>query len=310
MEEDHVLLFPDMEGFMSALPYMPVYVSDMVAATAYMTLEERGGYITLLMLAWQNGGVPNDKDVCSRMVGGISDSAWATIRKHLTVLDSGTTDERLSHPRLEKVREEFESKYRKKCDAAARARQGRKEKTEADAAVDVPNLLVSGTVSSPNSSPSSRTNSEAPLVLTTTTTSTSSSSLFSGLSFDPARGFTGLTKSARAELRASLPQIDLDTALAKAKLHLIAEPERAKQLIDEGKLHTWLLHWLFRERPGRPGEPVKKPVESWLKDYQVAEYKRPREATAARSRPDQLAEGVPRPSLKMAPQIANTELTE
>lgn len=285
---------------MSALPYMPVYVSDMVASTAYMTLEERGGYITLLMLCWQNGGLPNDKDVCSRMVGGISDSAWATIRKHLVVLDSGTTDERLSHPRLEKVREEFEAKYRKKCDAAARARQGRKEKTEADAAAD----------SSPNSSPRTRTNSKAPLVLTSTTTPTNSSSLFSGISFNPARGFIGISKEARAELRASLPQIDLDTALAKAKLHLIAEPERAKQLVDEGKLHTWLLHWLFRERPGRPGEPVKKPVENWLKDYQVAEYKRPREALAARQAADQSASGVPRPKLRNASQIASMELTE
>lgn len=284
---------------MSALPYMPVYVSDLIASTAYMSLEERGGYITLLMLCWQNGGVPNDKDVCSRMVGGLSDSAWATIRKHLVVLDSGTTDERLSHPRLEKVREEFESKYRKKCDAAARARQGRKEKTEADDAV----------ASSPNSSPRTRTNSKAPLVLTTATTTTSSN-LFSGIGFDPARGFTGVSQSARAELRAALPSIDLDTALAKAKLHLIAEPERAKQLVDEGKLQTWLLHWLFRERPGRPGEPVKKPVENWLKDYQVAEYKRPREALAARSRPDQVADGIPRPQIKKAPQIANTELTE
>lgn len=295
---------------MSALPYMPVYVSDMVAATAYMSLEERGAYMTLLMLAWQNGGVPNDKDVCSRMVGGISDPVWATIRKHLVVLDSGTTDERLSHPRLEKVREEFESKYRKKCDAAARARQGRKEKIEADAAVDVPKLSVSGKVSSPSSSPRTRTNGKTPLVLTSTTASSNSSSLFSGISFDPARGFIGISKEARAELRSSLPSIDLDTALAKAKLHLIAEPERAKQLADEGKLHTWLLHWLFRERPGRPGEPVKKPVENWLKDYQVAEYKRPREAMAARSRPDQAADGIPRPKMKMAPQIENTELTE
>ena len=74
-----------------------------------------------------------------------------------------------------------------------------------------------------------------------------------------------------------MPLIDLDHALGKAHLHLCALPEKLAEIEGSGDLERWLTHWLVRESPHRK-PPDEKPVaKSWLQDYEVAEYRRPKE---------------------------------
>ena len=111
------------------LQYMPFYTRDWIASTASFTPAQKGAYITLLAVAWTEGGVPNSYEACARIAGGITEDDWAVIRKRLVVLDAGTSDERLSHPRLEKERKAAAGKYESKCRAVAKARESRKSKT-------------------------------------------------------------------------------------------------------------------------------------------------------------------------------------
>ena len=111
------------------LQYMPFYTRDWIASTASFTPAQKGAYITLLAVAWTEGGVPNSYEACARIAGGITEDDWAVIRKRLVVLDAGTSDERLSHPRLEKERKAAAGRYESKCRAVAKARESRKAKT-------------------------------------------------------------------------------------------------------------------------------------------------------------------------------------
>src|SRR6185295_18845352 len=70
---------------------------------ATMTLAERGAYITLLCLCWQEQSLPFEHKKLARVVG-VSMAAWIKIWPALSPCFS-ITQGRLSHPRLDRERE-------------------------------------------------------------------------------------------------------------------------------------------------------------------------------------------------------------
>nr|USU31091.1 DUF1376 domain-containing protein [Methylobacterium sp. OTU13CASTA1] len=66
---------------MSALPSLPLFTDAFIADTGHLSLEQRGAYVMLLMLAWRSPGcrIPNDDAKIARMLS-ISPAKWARIR--------------------------------------------------------------------------------------------------------------------------------------------------------------------------------------------------------------------------------------
>jgi len=240
-----------------ALDYMPFFVDDFFVSTASMTQSQVGAYTRLLCHCWSEGGLPNDAEACSRIAGGIPPEDWLVIRKRFSVYDEGTSEERLCHKKMEEVRTSVKTKYDKMVASAAKAREARKKSSEINSEIRTEiRAEVSGKAPS-NSNSNSNSNS-------------------SSLSFSSS-GFVGITPQLRARWKSSLPLIDLDHALGKAHLHLCALPEKLAEIEGSGDLERWLTHWLVRESPHRK-PPDEKPVaKSWLQDYEVAEYRRPKE---------------------------------
>jgi len=273
---------------MTELPYMPLFCKDLDSSTRDMTNSQLGAYMRLLVYAWVNKGFPNDYETCSRIAGGIPESDWKVLRRRFVVLDEGTNEERLSHRRLEAVREEYATKYRKKCESARKARQSRQEQKQS---VSDSNSEINSEI---RTEIKAEVSSEAPLLLTTTSTSVSNS-----LSWNPKAGFVHLDPALRAQWAQALPLIDIQHTIGKAHMHLCSHAELAEKLLKTGDLLPWLVEWLKREQPHRKAGEPKRPAESWLQHYQVAEYQSPRLAARKGPKRDALVDaGVPRPQIK------------
>lgn len=273
---------------MTELPYMPLFCKDLDSSTRDMTTAQFGAYMRLLVYAWPNGGFPNDYETCSRIAGGISEDDWRVLRRRFVVLDEGTNEERLSHRRLESVREEYATKYKKRCESARKARQSRQEQQQPVSEI---NSEINSEI---RAEIKAEVREQAPLLLTTTSTSVSSS-----LSWNPKAGFVHLDPALRAQWEKALPLIDIQHTIGKAHMHLCSHADLAENLLKTGELLPWLVDWLKREQPHRKAGESKKPAESWLQNYRVADYQSPR--LAARKGPkrdDLVAAGVPRPKIK------------
>lgn len=86
---------------------------------AGMSLQERGAYITLICLCWQEGTIPSDPRRLANMVG-LPYRAFARLWPAINVCfrDSQVTG-RLVHPRLEKERVKQEDFRKRQAHAAA-----------------------------------------------------------------------------------------------------------------------------------------------------------------------------------------------
>ena len=64
---------------MTKLPYMQVWVGDLLSSTMHLSLEQRGGYILLMLTMWNGGGsLPSDPAKLARICG-ISLKRWQHI---------------------------------------------------------------------------------------------------------------------------------------------------------------------------------------------------------------------------------------
>ena len=83
---------------MSKLPYFKFYPQDFLVGTSFMTPSEVGGYIRLLCTAWENGGIPRDSQVISRITG--CDSAESlNILEKFEIVDDKYYNKRLESER-------------------------------------------------------------------------------------------------------------------------------------------------------------------------------------------------------------------
>lgn len=121
-----------------------------------MTLEERGAYITLLCLCWQERALPNDDKGLARMLGislSVFKRLWPALRRCFQETPDGWT-----HKRLEKERTKQEEYRRRQSDKGSRgaAKRWPKDSTGHDSAIAQATPKHSSSVSDLQSSDFSR----------------------------------------------------------------------------------------------------------------------------------------------------------
>ena len=125
-------------------PAFQFYADDFLAGTFTFTNEQRGLYVALLCLQWNQGAV--GEETIAALAGGMAPESVAAVRAKFV---SGEDDDMLRNPRLELERQK-QAAFRAKCaEAGRRSVEGR---------LKAPSRLVEGRgqpeVNSPSPSPS------------------------------------------------------------------------------------------------------------------------------------------------------------
>ena len=96
--------------------YMPLYVRDFLTSTIGWSAEERGHYLTLLMVAWDRGSLPAELDSLERLSQGVT-AVWPMLADKFPVGDDGQR----RNARLEHHRERCVELKEKRVEAGKRA---------------------------------------------------------------------------------------------------------------------------------------------------------------------------------------------
>jgi uncharacterized protein YdaU (DUF1376 family) len=96
--------------------YMPLYVRDFLTSTIGWSAEERGHYLTLLMVAWDRGSLPAELDSLERLSQGVT-AVWPMLADKFPVSEDGQR----RNARLEQHRERCVELKEKRVEAGKRA---------------------------------------------------------------------------------------------------------------------------------------------------------------------------------------------
>ena len=146
-------------------PWFPMYPTDFLVSTATMTPAQGWAYTQLLMYAWTNGSVPDDRDACAALTRcPLTDADWQAVRARFTPMATpmagpmATPIATLINPRMERERARVNERH---STAAENGRRG------AEARWKRGNGVANG---NPNSNANGNPNGETMATTTTTTT--------------------------------------------------------------------------------------------------------------------------------------------
>ncbi|HWG75488.1 MAG TPA: YdaU family protein [Steroidobacteraceae bacterium] len=80
----------------SQLPYMPVFIGDLLRETSGWTTEEFGAYLKLLFVQWDNGPLPDEPDRLAAICGIPVErfiEIWETLEHRFAEVDGGLVHE-------------------------------------------------------------------------------------------------------------------------------------------------------------------------------------------------------------------------
>jgi len=101
--------------------WFPMYPTDFLTSTAMMSPVQGWAYTQLLLYAWTNAAVPDDRETCSRMTRcDLSDGDWAVIRGRFTPTPAGLVHRRLEKERADALRRSEQAADSGRRGAAAR----------------------------------------------------------------------------------------------------------------------------------------------------------------------------------------------
>lgn len=146
--------------------YLPLYVRDFLTSTFGWTAEERGHYLTLLMIQWDRQGLPADLGDLERLSPGVT-TVWSLLDDKFPVSDDGQR----RNLRLEQHRVRCVGLKEKRVNAAKKAAAARAASASAGANAEQ-TLSNRGAIDEQTQS-KRRANANHP---TSTSTSTSTSS--------------------------------------------------------------------------------------------------------------------------------------
>ena len=243
---------------MATKPWMPVYTRDILASCADMSAAQFGGYMRMLLYAWDSGGLPNDMEACCRIAGGLSPADWQAVRKRLVVLDAGTSEERLSHPRLEAERAKASEVHQKRCDAMSRARQSNPKNQDQlpDQSIDQlldqssDQLLDQLIDTQPQPQPHSK--NETPNGVSRSDSAKPRRTY--RIHWNCENGFGGIGDDDLARWKDAYPGVDLQAEIRVAHAWLVDNPAKAGKRNWGAFLNRWFSR--KQERGGSPSQPV------------------------------------------------------
>jgi hypothetical protein len=271
---------------------MPVYTRDILASCADMTCSQFGGYMRLLLYAWDSSGLPNDMEACCRIAGGMSPEDWAVCRRRLVVLDAGTSEERLSHPRLEAERAKQQGAYDRKVSAVAKARsaKGLPASPVVNLVVNPVNNPVNNPVVNPVNNLQPEPEPEPDTLKSIRRRTKIRPPAAAKISWTAAGGFEGVCEISRSAWRAAFPRVDIDRELARCHAHAVSNRGYARKTDWNRALKAWLSRAqeyaeaepapaapraVFRPDAGR--EMTAGEYESWKRARMRDEYVRSKE---------------------------------
>lgn len=277
--------------------YMPLYVRDFLTSTFGWTAEERGHYLTLLMLQWDRGSLPAEANDLERLSPGVC-QCWPILAGKFPVCEDGTRQ----NAKLEEHRRRCLQIREKRSQAAKSAASGRwsgDASRTANASQTHRNGIANGchptststSTSYAGSSPDGEDSQQAaPVVATSDPPKRRKRSQHpDAVRWDADAGWTGITDADRQEWAAAFPACVLATELAKATAWLRANPQRA----HKSNWRRFIVSWLTRcqDRGGTNRQPGRRPEDIDRKatlertaaafaGSRPAPYRRPAEAVA------------------------------
>ena len=162
------------------LPWFPMYPADFLVSTATLTPTQGWAYTQLLMYAWTNGSVPDDRAACAGITRcRLSDADWKAVRARFR-----KTAEGLVNPRMETERNAAMKRHSEAVKAGLKGAQARWKHGN-------PNGVAIATPSpqdgNPNGNPNGSHAMATPMAITTTTTTTPTVTPHSSTTVRPTR---------------------------------------------------------------------------------------------------------------------------
>jgi uncharacterized protein YdaU (DUF1376 family) len=280
--------------------YLPLYVRDFLTSTIGWTAEERGHYLTLLMIQWDRGCLPADLADLERLSPGVS-KCWLVLSEKFPACEDGTR----RNAKLEEHRCRCVEIREKRSQAGKSAASGRwsgdasrianAQQTHSKRIANACHPTSTSTSTSDTEiSPSGEIiQPAAPVVATSDPPKRRKRSQpHNAVRWSDADGWNGISDSDRAVWAQAYPACVLDIELVRASEWLKANPSRA----HKSNWRRFLVSWLTRSQDrggtnrsaGKTPEDVAKRAALERKarefaQYRPAPYRTPKEVAALAS---------------------------
>lgn len=277
--------------------YLPLYVRDFLTSTIGWTAEERGHYLTLLMIQWDRGSLPAEANDLERLSPGVC-QCWSVLAGKFPVCDDGTRrNAKLEEHRCRCV--EIREKRSQAAKSAASGRWSGDASRIANASQTHSKRTANGchptststSTSYPMSSPDGEDSQQAaPVVATSEPPKRRTRSRpKDAIGWDVESGWQGITDADRTTWATAYPACTLDIELVRATEWLKANPTKA----HKSNWRRFIVSWLSRSQDrggtirsaGKTPEDLAKKAHLERKarefaDYQPASYRTPKEVAA------------------------------
>lgn len=280
--------------------YLPLYVRDFLTSTIGWTAEERGHYLTLLMIQWDRGSLPAEANDLERLSPGVC-QCWSILAGKFPVCDDGTR----RNAKLEEHRCRCVEIREKRSQAAKSAASGRwsgdasrianasQTHSKRTAKPCHPTSTSTSTSNAVSSAGAEDSQPAAPVVATSDPPKRRKRSQpKDAIVWSVELGWQGITDEHRQAWATAYPACTLDIELVRATEWLIANPTKARK----SNWRRFLVSWLTRSQDrggtirtaGKTPEDVvrKERLERKARefsDYQPAPYRTPKEVAALAS---------------------------
>ena len=277
--------------------YLPLYVRDFLTSTIGWTAEERGHYLTLLMIQWDRGSLPADEADLERLSPGVG-RCWPMLANKFPSGDDGLR----RNAKLEEHRDRCIGIREKRSQAAKSAASGRwsgdasrianAQQTHSKRIANACHPTSTSTSTSTSDATSSPDGEDfqqaAPVVATSEPPKRRTRSRpKDAICWDCDSGWQGITDADRSTWAKAYPACTLDVELVRAAEWLKANPTRA----HKSNWRRFLVSWLTRSQDkGGTNRSAGKTPEDLARrqllerkarefsQYQPAPYRTPKEA--------------------------------
>jgi uncharacterized protein YdaU (DUF1376 family) len=273
--------------------YLPLYVRDFLTSTIGWTAEERGHYLTLLMIQWDRGSLPPEQGDLERLSPGLA-RCWPMLASKFPRGDDGL----LRNAKLEEHRDRCIGIREKRSQAARSAASGRwsgdasrianASQAHSKRMANVCHPTSTSTSTSNVPSPDGEESQQAAPVVATSDPPRrrKRSQPTDAIGWSVEFGWQGITEEHRQAWATAYPACTLDIELVRAAEWLIANPTKAKK----SNWRRFLVSWLTRsqDRGGTIRSAGKTPEDlarqrrldekaREFSEYRPAPYRTPKE---------------------------------